>query len=58
MFNNLKNILNTIYCLLNLYQMSRLNYYKYSEAHTRYKLNLFIKNIINKVCLIMSMKVL
>ena len=38
--------------------MLKLNCYKYSKIYIKYKLNLFIKNIINKVYLIILMKIL
>ena len=38
--------------------MLRLNYYKYFKVYTKCKLSLFIKNIINKVYLILLIKVL
>ena len=52
MFNNLENILNTIYCLFNLYWILRLNCYKYFKVYIKYKLSLFIENVINKIYLI------
>ena len=38
--------------------MLKLNYYKYFKMYIKYKLNLFIENIINKVYLIILMKAL
>ena len=38
--------------------MLKLNYYKYFKIYIKYKLNLFIKNIINKVYLIILIKAL
>ena len=38
--------------------MLKLNYYKYFKIYIKYKLNLFIENIINKVYLIILIKVL
>ena len=38
--------------------MLKLNYYKYFKIYIKYKLNLFIENIINKVYLIILMKAL
>ena len=38
--------------------MLKLNYYKYSKIYIKYKLSLFIENIVNKVYLIILIKVL
>ena len=38
--------------------MLKLNYYKYFKVYTKCKLSLFIENIVNKVYLTMSMKIL
>ena len=38
--------------------MLKSNYYKYFKVYIKCKLNLFIKNIINKVCLIILTKIL
>ena len=57
-FNNLKNTLNIIYCLPGLYWMLKLNYYRYFEVCIKYKLSLFIENVVNKVCLTISTETL
>ena len=57
-FNNLKNILNIIYCLSDLYQMLKLNYYKYFKTYIKYKLSLFVENIVSEIYLIILIKVL
>ena len=57
MFNSLKSALDIIYCLFGLYQILRLNYYKYFKIYIRCKLSLSIKNIVNKVCLIILTEV-
>ena len=56
-FNNLKSALNIIYYLFNLYQILRLNYYKYFKVYTKCKLSLFIENIVNEICLIILIKI-
>ena len=56
-FNNLKNILNIICYLPDLYQILKLNYYKYSKIYIKCKLSLFIEDVINKVYLIILIKV-
>ena len=38
--------------------MLRLNHYKYFKIYIKYKLSLFIENIINKVYLIILIKTL
>ena len=38
--------------------MLKLNYYKYFKIYIKYKLSLSVKNIINKVCLIILIKIL
>ena len=38
--------------------MLKLNYYKYFKVYIKYKLNLFIKNIVNKVYLTILIKIL
>ena len=38
--------------------MLRLNYYKYSKVYIKYKLSLFIENVINKICLIILTEIL
>ena len=38
--------------------MLKLNYYKYFKIYIKYKLSLFIENIVNKVCLIILIKAL
>ena len=38
--------------------MLKLNYYKYSEVYIKCKLSLFIKNVVNKVYLIILTEVL
>ena len=38
--------------------MLKLNYYKYFKAYIKYKLSLFIKNIINEVYLIILTEIL
>ena len=38
--------------------MLKLNYYKYFKMYIKYKLNLFIENIINKVYLIILTEIL
>ena len=57
-FNNLKNILNIICCLLDLYWMLKLNHYRYFKVYIKCKLSLFIENIINKVYLVILIKTL
>ena len=56
-FNNLENILNIIYYLPDLYQISRSNYYKYFKAYIKHKLNLSVEDIVNKVYLTISIKI-
>ena len=55
-FNSLENTLDIICCLPDLYQMSRLNRYKYSEACTKHKLSLSIEDVVNEVCLTIPME--
>ena len=38
--------------------MLKLNYYKYFKIYIKYKLSLFIENIINKIYLIILIKIL
>ena len=38
--------------------MLKLNYYKYFKVYIKYKLSLFIKNVINKVYLIILTEIL
>ena len=38
--------------------MLKSNYYKYFKVYIKYKLSLSVENIVNKVYLIISMKVL
>ena len=38
--------------------MLRLNYYKYFKIYIKHKLSLFVKDIVNEICLIILIKVL
>ena len=57
-FNNLESALNIICCLPDLYQMLRLNRYKYSKMHIKCKLSLSVEDVVSEVYLIILIKAL